>query len=52
VGNVVVPQTIEVSFVRRGLYEIIPETRIFPTELDAPNEPGRADLFLGTFTFG
>ena len=51
VGNVVVPQTIEVSFARREDYDPVQSDDEFPTALDYPNQPGRADLFLGRFRF-
>ncbi len=52
VGNVVVPETLEVSFGLRSAYRTGPNVLRFPTELDRPNQPGRADLFLGTFDYG
>ena len=54
VGNVPVPQSLEVSFAARSAYSSakagVPGS--FPTPLDHPNQPGRADLFLGAFRFG
>jgi hypothetical protein len=52
VGNVIVPQSLEVSFARRGTFEAVEGRTVFPTPLDRPNQPGRADLFLGHFQFG
>jgi hypothetical protein len=52
VGNVVVPETLEVSFGLRSAYRTGPNTLRFPTELDRPNQTGRADLFLGAFDYG
>lgn len=53
VGNVVVPQSLEVSFARRADYRCEPDPGLsFPTPFDRPNQPGRADLFLGGFRFG
>jgi hypothetical protein len=52
VGNIVVPETLEVSFGLRSAYRTTPNALKFPTALDRPNQKGRADLFLGTFDFG
>jgi len=46
-----VPETLEISFVHRGAYEPVETAELFPTALDQPNEPGRADLYLGSFRF-
>jgi hypothetical protein len=47
IGGVTVPETIEVTFVRRSDHVFSSCHRIFPTELDFPNHGGRADIFLG-----
>jgi uncharacterized protein YoxC len=52
VGNIVVPQSLEVSFALRSAYRTARNTEVFPTSLDHPNQPGRADLYLGEFRFG
>jgi hypothetical protein len=51
VANVIVPQSIEVSFASRSAYHTSEGTATFPTQLDRPNQPGRADLYLGQFRF-
>jgi hypothetical protein len=51
VANVPVPQTLEVTFASRACYTPEPTAETFPTSLDRPNEPGRADLYLGRFHF-
>jgi hypothetical protein len=51
VGNVVIPQSLEVSFALRANYRTAPSAELFPTPLDRPNQPGRADLYLGAFRF-
>ena len=51
VANVIVPQSIEVSFALRSAYHTTEGTATFPTQLDRPNQPGRADLYLGQFRF-
>ncbi len=51
VGNVMVPQSLEISFALRSAYHLVDELMIFPTRFDRPNQPGRADLFLGHFHF-
>ncbi len=50
-GNVVVPGVLEVSFVNRSLYEVQDSDELFPTPLDLCCDPGRADLWLGSFRF-
>lgn len=50
-GGVAVPQLIEVSYVRKGLVEMEPCRRTFPTELDQPNKADWPDLYLGSFRF-
>jgi glycosyltransferase involved in cell wall biosynthesis len=51
VGAHLVPNVIEVTFVRRDAYEICASKAVFPTELDSPNDATAPDLFLGTFRF-
>ena len=51
VGNVVVPQSLEVTFAVRDRFRATDAVPVFPTALDRPNEPGRADLFLGAVRF-
>jgi hypothetical protein len=50
-ANVVFPETLEVTYANRRLYKPAMEVEIFPQALDMPNQPGRADLFLGAFRF-
>jgi uncharacterized protein YoxC len=52
VANIAVPQSLEVSFALRSAYHTTRNTDVFPTSLDHPNQPGRADLYLGEFRFG
>ena len=54
IGDLVLPDVLEVSWVRRADYEgrIVPRTESFPTDDDRPNLAHRPDLFLGwTFSF-
>jgi hypothetical protein len=51
VGGIPLPQTIEVTFLRKDMVSFEPATHTFPTPLDMPCNPGEADLYLGTFTF-
>jgi len=51
IGNVYFPGTLEVSFASRTRYEFEPTRELFPTRLDAPNNPLRPDLYLGAFQF-
>lgn len=51
-GGVPIPETIEITFVRADdNKQLIPSNELFPTELDRPNHPHRADLYLGKFMF-
>lgn len=50
-ANVFIPDVLEMSFVNRSVYAVEPSFEIFPTPLDAPNAPSRADYRLGTFLF-
>ncbi len=51
VGGYAIPAVLEVTFLRRDLYQFSPCTRSFPNELDQPNNPGFAELQLGSFQF-
>lgn len=51
VGGIAFPRVLEVTWARRDAYALEPETGFFPTPLDAPCDPSRPDLFLGTFRF-
>ena len=52
VGSKLVPNVIELTFVRRDTYEISASRTVFPTELDSPNDATAPDIFLGSFRFG
>jgi hypothetical protein len=51
VGNVLVPESLEVTFASRAHYQPVDSVEIFPTPIDMPNQAGRADIFLGAFRF-
>lgn len=51
IGGVPFPRVLEVTLLRRDAGELAPETGSFPTELDAPCDPSRPDIFLGAFRF-
>ena len=51
IGNVPFPQVLEVTFANRARYQFTDSAVLFPTPLDQPNCPGKADLFLGAFKF-
>jgi len=51
-GNVPFFQTLEVTFANRTVFDLRQTQKIFPTALDAPNNPTLADHFLGRFDFG
>ena len=44
-----VPNTLEVSYVRKDLVNVLEGIPVFPTELDNPNHKGRPDINLGEF---
>jgi hypothetical protein len=53
IGDLVLPEVLEVSYVRRSDHvgKFVPRDEVFPTSLDRPNLPDLPDLFLGrTFT--
>jgi hypothetical protein len=51
VGNIPVPDVLEISFASRRRYTFADSNEVFPTPLDAPNCPHIADIRLGTFRF-
>jgi len=51
IGNVYFPGTLEVSFASRERYQFETTDELFPTRLDAPNNPLRPDLYLGAFRY-
>jgi hypothetical protein len=51
IGGITLPDVIEVTYARRSDHTFIQCHRIFPTPLDFPNNPERADLFLGVIGF-
>ena len=51
IGDVTLPEVLEITFVRRKDYYIRESDEQFPTELDRPNNPGAPDIFLGNFKF-
>jgi hypothetical protein len=51
IGQVPVPDIFEVSYVNSAIYRCEDTDEIFPTPLDRPSVPGRAELFLGSMRF-
>jgi hypothetical protein len=51
IGGVAVPATMEMTFARLDDKGFLPSDETFPTPLDAPCWPYRADYHLGTFRF-
>ncbi|CAN2533114.1 hypothetical+protein [Methylocapsa aurea] len=51
VGGVPIPATLEITFARIDSYDLEPSQETFPTDLDSPCFPGRADYSLGKFVF-
>jgi hypothetical protein len=51
VADVVFPNVLEINFANRSMYSFSETDEIFPGPLDAPNDPSRPDLHLGSFRF-
>ena len=52
VGERAFPHVLEVTLANRALYDFVDGDEIFPTELDAANDPKQTDYYLGDFDFG
>jgi hypothetical protein len=51
VANVFFPNVLEITFANRNIYRLAETDETFPGPLDAPNDPSRPDLHLGSFRF-
>ncbi|NTG85875.1 hypothetical protein G6L15_06900 [Agrobacterium rhizogenes] len=51
VGGIAVPAAMEMTFIRAADKQLYPSTETFPTTLDQPCWPHRADYHLGNFRF-
>jgi hypothetical protein len=51
VANVPFPDVLEVTFFRSDNHYFIESQETFPTQIDYPNNPKCADIFLGNFKF-
>ena len=51
IGNVALPQTLEISFANRSCYSFKDNDESFPTAIDRPNNSSVADIYLGPFRF-
>ena len=51
VGDVTIPEVMEVTFVRRDRYLSAESVTAFPTDLDVPNDPSLPDINLSAFKF-
>jgi hypothetical protein len=45
------PELLEVTYASRKRYKFEPSQEVFPTWLDAPNDPNKPDMYLGRFVF-
>jgi Methyltransferase FkbM domain len=52
IGDMLIPDVIELTFVRCRSYALTKARADFPGPLDSPNDPGRLDYYLGSFDFG
>ena len=50
-GGILVPENLELTWANRKAYSFAPCRELFPTPQDRPNQPGKAELFLGSFQF-
>lgn len=50
-ANTVVPNVVEVTFVNRALYDLVPTTELFPGPLDQSCDPAQPDFYLGNYAF-
>ena len=51
IGNLMLPELLEVTFVNRRHYQFEETNERFPTQLDYPNIPQIPDMLLGCFKF-
>ncbi len=51
IGNITLPDVLEVTFVNKRKYDTLDGDEVFPTSLDAPNNPTLKDYPLGYFRF-
>jgi hypothetical protein len=51
INGIPVPDVIEMTYVSRESYTILPSSELFPTALDTPNKSDVPDFFLGEFRF-
>jgi len=51
IGELVLPSTLEVTYVRRTDFKnkLVASTRQFPTSIDRPNRPGWPDIYMDSF---
>ncbi len=50
-GNIVIPETIEVTSASSRHHQPLDLPEIFPADLDMPSQEGQADIFLRDFWF-
>ncbi len=51
VAGIPLPDVLEITFVLRSGYETRKSSEVFPTSMDAPNDPHRHDIYLGSFAY-
>ena len=51
IGNVPFCESLEVTYGSRDRYTFGPLEQVIPTNIDAPNDPNRPDIYLGYFEF-
>lgn len=51
IGDIPIPQVIEVTYANRMRYEFRATDELFPTPIDQPNNKEKPDIFLGSFKY-
>lgn len=51
IGGIPFPRVLEITYARRDAYVLDPEHGPFPSSIDAPCNPEKPDLYLGSFRF-
>lgn len=51
VEGIPIPDVLEVSYIRRDRFPLLPSTEFFPTSFDVPCHPEKPEYILGSFRF-
>ena len=50
-GDISIPNCLELTYVRKDAYRLVPTNETFPGAVDRPSNPFRPEVQLGTFTY-